>query len=187
MRKYIVTILLFIIPTIVFAQEEPTTNNKVDIYYFYSNNCQYSAKMTPLLEDLAIKNGNINLRKFEVSENETNADLYRIMAGAYGNITLDEVPLIYIGGWYVQGYDPEKAAVYIDYCLAANCVSPLDRLKQYQEYVKNNPEVVSKERDWVNIIVGWTVIVLILLLFLWLFIRLFSKIFNGIKNANKKG
>lgn len=180
MKKIIIFLaVIFLLPIAASAQQ-----NTVDVYYFYSNTCPHSAQMTPFLEDLHTKNPKINIRKFEVTENETNLELYKLMAYAYGNPFLKDVPLIYIGNQYVEGYDPEKAQALIEYCLLSECPSPLNILEEFQKQARQNPDLLKTPKNWKDIIIGWSIIILILLIFSWSLYKFFKFVFKKAKKIS---
>lgn len=175
-RVIIFLTVIFFLPIMASAQQ-----NTVDVYYFYSNACPHSADMTPFLEDLHLQNPKINLRKFEVTENEMNLQLYQIMTYAYGNPFLKDVPLTYIGNQYVEGYDPEKAQALIEYCLITECVSPFEKLQEFQKQAQQNPELLKQQKEWKKIIFGWIAIILILVIFIWATYKFFKYIHKKAK------
>jgi hypothetical protein len=101
------------------------------VVYFFGGTCQYSARSTPIINDLNLTyaNRSVIIHFYEVWANAENRKLYDKIADAY-RISPDNrgVPLAFIDGEYLMGY--EKINTYleqeIDVCLKIKCPNPLE-------------------------------------------------------------
>jgi len=116
------------------------SNFTLHVAYFYGATCQYSAKASPVVDELMRKYGNRNVvfDRYEVWYDAGNKLLYDKMADAY-NISLSNrgVPVAYIDGEYLMGYQRINQYLEgeINSCLKAQCPNPLD--------APNNPSIAK--------------------------------------------
>jgi thiol-disulfide isomerase/thioredoxin len=85
----------------VYAQSSST--NKVIIYLFWGDGCPHCAEEKPVLEEMAAKNPNIEIRAFEIWNDESNRAKLEKMAAAYG-FKPSGVPTTFIGDQHWVGF-----------------------------------------------------------------------------------
>lgn len=106
--------------------QEPTSQNKVIIYFFWGDGCPHCATAKPFLEGLAETYPEVEVRAYEVWYVDENLELFKKMAAAYG-FEPTGVPTIFIGDQYWVGYnDTIKAQIEnaVKVCLASSCRDP---------------------------------------------------------------
>lgn len=127
MRLFLFLVFCLILPFLSLAA------NQVDLYFFYSETCPHCKKIEPRLDEWQQKY-NLNLKKFEISENEENRQLFL-------KLGFNSVPTIMINDKiFVGDLDSTLEAIEneIKYCQENQCVSPEERIKQLPEETKNN-------------------------------------------------
>ncbi len=97
-KKLIFFIILFILSINVVSAGETC------IYYFYGNGCPYSAKVTPVINELEKTNPDININRFEIYLNQDNLELLKQFFKAY-NVPSNKqaVPIVFIADEYLVG------------------------------------------------------------------------------------
>ena len=84
---------------------------KIEIYLFWSKGCPHCLKEKPFLENLAKQYSQIELKKYEVSENPDNIKFFDEMLKKY-NVPLNQrgyVPMLFISQSYWKlGYDSDE-------------------------------------------------------------------------------
>lgn len=92
---------------IIFASLTPilALGEKAQVVYFYLNNCQECKEVKPLVDRIEKDNqSQIELLRFEVSQNQKNRNLYMAYAQAYNqDLSSIGVPMIYIGNDVLVG------------------------------------------------------------------------------------
>jgi thiol-disulfide isomerase/thioredoxin len=131
-RRVIETLLIALIfastalltsPLAVSALPSRQEANKVVLYMFWGDGCPHCATAKPVLEDLAKKNPQVELRFYEVWYDDQNAALLDKMCAAYG-FKATAVPTIFIGDKYWIGYSDqiaEEIAAQVDACSKTAC------------------------------------------------------------------
>ena len=110
---------------------EQADNFTLHVVYFFGATCQYSAKSTPLVDELMLQYGNrkVIFHKYEVWYDADNKLLYDRMADAYGIKESNRgVPVVFIDGEYLMGYQRINGYLEgeIKSCREAKCPNPLD-------------------------------------------------------------
>lgn len=103
MKKIIYTLILFLmfIPSI--SAEE----NEVNIYFFHSNTCPHCKEEIKLLNELDEYYDNINIYKYEISNDNNSVLLSNI--GTLLDVKITGVPFTIIGNKYFVGYSSENS------------------------------------------------------------------------------
>ncbi len=97
--------------------------NPVVIYFFWGDGCPHCAEAEPFLEKLARRYPEVEIRDYEVWNNEENRDLMFSMAEAYG-FEAQYVPTIFIGDQHWVGYSEtigEEIEAAVKACRADGC------------------------------------------------------------------
>lgn len=101
----LLTALLLGLPQqIVRAQE---SDPQVTIHFFWGNTCPHCAKAKPFLEDLVKRYPQVELKSYEVYDNQANRVLFNQMAADYG-VEVTGVPAFFIGDQYLVGFNEER-------------------------------------------------------------------------------
>jgi hypothetical protein len=122
------------------APQPQPSNFTLHVAYFYGATCQYSAKASPVVDQLeqAYSRKGVKIDRYEVWFDADNKILYDKMADAY-NISPSNrgVPVAYIDGEYLMGYQRinQYLEQEINACLKAKCPNPLD--------APNNPSIAK--------------------------------------------
>lgn len=66
------------------------------IYLFYGQGCPHCARVEPLVDELAVKYPQVQVKKFEVYFNSTNQAMFRDFLARY-NVSVEGVPILFIG------------------------------------------------------------------------------------------
>lgn len=124
--KQFILLFLFLLPFFSFAQ------NQVDLYFFYSETCPHCKKIEPKLEEWQ-KEYNLNVKKFEISENKANREIFL-------RLGFDSVPTIMVNDKTFVG-DQEATLTQLEeeikYCQENQCVSPEERIQQSPQKTTN--------------------------------------------------
>ncbi len=105
----LITALLIAAAWLLVSQPRPVlAANPVVIYFFWGDGCPHCAEAEPFLAKLADRYPEVEIRDYEVWNNEENRDLMFAMADAYG-FEAQYVPTIFIGGQHWVGYSEEIA------------------------------------------------------------------------------
>ena len=133
MKKILLfSITFLLICSIVYAQQ------KTVLYFFWSNGCSHCAAEEPFLEDMQAKYPDLEVKAYEVS-NQENAQLFNRMTQAYGT-TPQGVPMTFIGDEYFKGYDNyDNSGINIENaianCVENGCIDPIEKLGEEQETI----------------------------------------------------
>lgn len=95
-------LILLLFNNSIFASE-----NTVNIYFFHSYTCPHCKSEEKLLEDLSITYDNINIYKYEISEDNNSEILSSI--GKLFDTKITGVPFTVIGEKYYKGYSEENS------------------------------------------------------------------------------
>ncbi len=90
----VVFLLFFIQP--VLADEKTSPANRVNVYFFYGNDCPQCIKEKQFIKDLKAEISGMLLYSFETQNNRDNADLLKTLSGKLGLGDLN-VPLLIVG------------------------------------------------------------------------------------------
>jgi len=95
-------------------------NNKVDIDFFYSKTCSHCSAANEFLNKVSLKDSNIRINKFDVSEKES----IDLLINYYEKYKVDEqykgsVPVIFIGNRYFVGFEKNNSESKIENAINA--------------------------------------------------------------------
>jgi len=93
-------VLALLAPLVSQAEEQKT------VYHFYSKYCSHCLDQNVFLDKLSDEYPDVSILDFEVTADPQSADLFKRFADVSGNEGL-AVPIIYIGNYFVLGYDDE--------------------------------------------------------------------------------
>lgn len=103
MKKIIYTLILFIM----FIPSISAKENEVNIYFFHSNTCPHCKEEIKLLNELDEYYDNINIYKYEISNDNNSVLLSNI--GTLLDVKITGVPFTIIGNKYFVGYSSENS------------------------------------------------------------------------------
>lgn len=103
------SLFLLILPsfTNVYAQEQISEEEKVNIYFFWGEGCPHCASEKPFLEKLEDKYPEVEVKSYEVWSNKENLDLMTKFAKEL-DIDVRGVPFTVVGEHYVIGWLSEE-------------------------------------------------------------------------------
>lgn len=103
--KKVILILFFLVAVLVpgFSSAQETKT----IYHFYSKYCPHCVDQNIFLQELPKQYSDITILNFEVTSDPNSADLFKKFADLSDNTNLS-VPIVYIGEYFVLGYDDES-------------------------------------------------------------------------------
>jgi len=104
--KKIILILLLCVINISYVYAD-TDKNLVNIYLFYSDTCPHCASEIKLLNELADQYDNIEIYKYEIS-NDNNYELLNNVATLF-NTKVTGVPFAVVGNRFYKGYNSENS------------------------------------------------------------------------------
>jgi len=111
------------------AQEKAQENNKVNIYFFYSQTCPHCHKEAVFLSRLKQEyQDKIEIYSFEVTANSANVQLFKKFGQVY-KADVKGVPVAFIGdkhisGYYNDEYTGAEIRNLVDQCLVLKCHDP---------------------------------------------------------------
>lgn len=103
MKKIIYTLILFLM----FIPSISAKENEVNIYFFHSNTCPHCKEEIKLLNELDEYYDNINIYKYEISDDNNSTLLSNI--GTLLDVKITGVPFTIIGNKYYVGYSSENS------------------------------------------------------------------------------
>lgn len=103
MKKIIYTLILFLM----FIPSISAKENEVNIYFFHSNTCPHCKEEIKLLNELDEYYDNINIYKYEISNDNNSVLLSNI--GTLLDVKITGVPFTIIGNKYFVGYSSENS------------------------------------------------------------------------------
>lgn len=107
MRKgFVLFCLLMIIATNIVSVNSQSSE-QIDIYFFWAEGCPHCANEKPFLEKLENKYDNIIVHSLEITRNQENAELLKIIADKLGT-DVQGVPFTVIGNQYFVGWHSEE-------------------------------------------------------------------------------
>lgn len=138
-KKFIKQIIIFTIAALaiifafnVLAQE----TNPVPIVAFHQTGCPHCADQQKFFNDNLKKNYNVDVKIYDILNNDANIKLFQALAGAY-NKEISGVPMVFVGEQVFSGHDGNVELgiiTEVKRCLVDGCPSPLAKLNDY------NPE-----------------------------------------------
>jgi thiol-disulfide isomerase/thioredoxin len=105
------------------ASNQSDSSSKVVVYFFWGDGCPHCAKAKPFLEELAKRTPQMELRAYEVWNNEDNFNLLKQMAQAQG-FEVSGVPTFFIGSRHFVGYNDtisQQLEAAVQTCLKNTC------------------------------------------------------------------
>lgn len=128
-------ILLLILTLILcFSFEDVFAKEKIKVYLFHGDGCPHCAEETKFLEKLEKKYSNVEVIKYEVWENKTNALLMKRVGNKY-DVSTGSVPFTVISGTTTSGFS-ESIGVKIERII-----------KYYDKNPKKNIDYVKKIKN----------------------------------------
>lgn len=122
MQKLLLPLLLAVLCAQLVASE------KAVMYFFWGDGCPHCAAAKPFIADMEAKHPELEVKRYEVWHNSTNAALFQRMAALY-NTKPSGVPTFFIGGEVLTGYDEEYRKVELESlikkCIQRGCPDPL--------------------------------------------------------------
>ena len=108
--KYILLLIIIIIPISFVKAEETTNKEKVLLYVFYGENCDWCEELHAYLDELALDNEYNYMYKLVDLEVWNDADNNNLMAKVadYFDYSLKGVPYIVCGDSFITGFNKEK-------------------------------------------------------------------------------
>ena len=112
--------------------EEPVIDEKVTVYFFWSNSCPYCHRQIPFMEKMSEKYDGIEIHSLELSNNE-NRMIFQNMMQAYGARS-GGVPQTYIGesdpiiGFGSDETTGRQIEERIIWCAENGCIDPATRI-----------------------------------------------------------
>jgi len=113
----------------VFQKTSASTNETLNIYFFWGDGCPHCAKEEIFLQNLKQKYENIKINDYEVWYNQQNRNLLMTI-GKKLNADINGVPFTVIGGSAVSGYYNDETTGaqienYVKECLKNKCEDPV--------------------------------------------------------------
>ena len=104
--------ILVLIPVSFTNAEETTTKEKVLLYVFYGENCEWCEELHEYLDELSLDNEYNYMYKLVDLEVWNDADNNNLMANVadYFDYSLKGVPYIVCGDSFITGFNSEKTA-----------------------------------------------------------------------------
>ncbi len=130
-KKLFIFIFLFLV---IFSYKNTWAKEKINIYFFHGDGCPHCAEEIKFLNKLEKKYSNVNLIKYEVWHNNSNALLMKRVGNKY-NVSTNSVPLTIIDGTAVSGFS-ESIGIKIERII-----------KYYQKNKTENIDYVSKIKN----------------------------------------
>lgn len=137
-RFLLLTLGITIFLSLFFSNLKPvlSQDNSATLYFFYTNTCPHCAKEKKFLESLEREFPNLEIKKFEVGENQDNLNLLT-KVGKELNIDVGGVPLTIIGEKTFVGYNDDATTgkaiqKAVEECFENTCPD------QLSEIIKNN-------------------------------------------------
>jgi len=129
----ILSLLLTLLPSSVFAQGGISgETKKVIVYFFWGDGCPHCAHEKQLWDVLKKKYPELEVKAYEVWYNKKNAELFVQMTKAAG-IQASGVPITFIDNKVIVGFSEYKGKEIEDklkYCIEHGCIDPLEILSK---------------------------------------------------------
>ena len=132
--KFKKILLLILTLVLCFSFEDVFAKEKIKVYLFHGDGCPHCAEETKFLEKLEKKYSNVEVIKYEVWENKTNALLMKRVGNKY-DVSTGSVPFTVISGTTTSGFS-ESIGVKIERII-----------KYYDKNPKKNIDYVKKIKN----------------------------------------
>lgn len=108
MKKYLskIIVLMFLLG-IFFSFQEVKAEEKINLYFFYSNGCPHCAKEEVFLDNIEEQYSNIEVNRYEIGGNYENAQMLARIGKEMG-LRTSGVPILIIGDEAVIGYRSDE-------------------------------------------------------------------------------
>ncbi len=119
-------------------------DNKVEVHVFYGQGCPHCGKLNLFLEELQEEYTSLEVKHFEVYNNQENRELFEDMTEAFGTF-IQGVPTTFIDNRVIVGFSDkmgEQIENTVKNCIEKGCISPDEKLNDG----KNN-ETISVVGD----------------------------------------
>lgn len=140
----ILSLLLTLLPSSVFAQGGISgETKKVIVYFFWGDGCPHCAHEKQFLDVLKKKYPELEVKAYEVWHNQKNAELFVQMTKAAG-IQASGVPITFIDNKVIIGFSGYKSREIEDklkYCIEHGCIDPLEILSKAFE--REEPPIIT--------------------------------------------
>lgn len=174
---------ILFVPTSVFA------NEKVNVYLFYGDGCSYCEKAFEGFESIKDKYGDkFQLIKYEIWNNEKNADLSEEVAKTLGN-KIEGVPYIVIGSQSWNGYHEDyisqiTSKIDLEYEKSSSeRFDVIDLINNSAKKSTTPKETLKNKTD--NLSVLLTIIVIGILVMVIVLVPMYQKMKNNKKTKSK--
>ncbi|MCK4744492.1 thioredoxin family protein [Candidatus Parcubacteria bacterium] len=127
---------------------QATAANEVDLYFFWGDGCSYCSNAKPFLEKLKIEYPNLNIKSYEIYNNEDNRKLFAALSDAYAE-DIRGVPAFFIGNDGFAGYAgsmDNHIRQLVENCLINNCESPIERLNKKVAAANINNQINNQNK-----------------------------------------
>lgn len=111
-------------------EEYNKNDNEVFVYFFWGDECPYSASQKNAMDDWVNKYPNIKIKTYETWSDINNRAILESLASAY-NTTVQGVPMTFIGDQFWIGYADffgEEMQTKIDECTKVRCEDAIKRI-----------------------------------------------------------
>ena len=99
----------------------------VVIYHFYGQGCPHCARMKIFLDELEDRFPSVEIKRYEIYQDQNNRDEYFALSAAYGlDVEKMPVPITFIGDKVFAGFTDaveEEVRAQVDYCLSNLCTT----------------------------------------------------------------
>ena len=115
-------------PVSLVRAQTPTPENPVVIFFFWGDGCPHCAKAKPYFEELPSRFPGVDVKFYEVYNDQANQVIFNMMAQKYG-LEQMAVPAFFIGPYFMVGYSEEinpGIEEAIQGCLETGCINPGD-------------------------------------------------------------
>lgn len=143
-KKYFFTLFLmtlFSVPSLTLAEE--ITN----LYFFHSESCPHCQAENEYLIELEAERDDIKINKFEISQNQKNAELF-VKASQILNTTFNGVPVMIIGDQAIIGFSksitPSRIENLIESCAENTCPDSINGLISFSETTTTNTDTTNE-------------------------------------------
>ena len=120
---------------------QDSKSKTVTMYFFWQIGCTHCEELSPFMAELEKNNQQLDLKRFEVSKSQENAELFDETAKAYGK-TAKVTPTIFVGDYMIEGYNgwitEDHITSALQNCTEKKCPSPEEKLAEYK-----NPTTIS--------------------------------------------
>jgi len=116
------------------AGQDPASKT-VTMYFFWQIGCTHCEEISPFMAELEKNNPQLDLKRFDVSKSQENAELFDETAKAYGK-TAKVTPTIFVGDYMIEGYNgwitEDHIASALQNCTEKKCITPQEKLDLYK-------------------------------------------------------